>query len=87
MIHRNLLMATAIIASVVGTACSDTTAPRQAAASFAESGSFRVVKDCSSYQGQAGQSCTITSSTLNRLRPGSTITYSSGVGERWHSDH
>jgi bacteriorhodopsin len=31
MIHRNLLMATAIIASVVGTACSDTTAPKNEA--------------------------------------------------------
>jgi hypothetical protein len=31
MIHRKLLMASAIIASVVGTACSDTTAPKNEA--------------------------------------------------------
>jgi hypothetical protein len=74
-------MVTAAIAAVVTTACSDVTAPRHAGPSFAQSGTFRVVKNCSSYQGQAEQSCTITSSTLNQLRPGSTITYTSGVGE------
>jgi hypothetical protein len=78
---RKLLMAIMAITAVVTTACSDMTAPRQAAGSFAQGGTFRVVKNCSSYQGQAGQFCTITSSTLNRLRPGSTITYTSGVGE------
>jgi hypothetical protein len=81
MSHRKLFMATAAIAAVVTTACSDMTAPNQAAVSFAQSGTFRVAKNCSSYQGQPGQSCTITSSTLNLLRPGSTITYTSGVGE------
>jgi hypothetical protein len=82
MVNRKLFMATAAIATVVTAACSDTTAPGQTPGdvSFARSGTFQVVKNCSSYQGQAQQSCTITSSTLNQLRPGSTITYTSGVG-------
>jgi hypothetical protein len=81
MIHRALLVATAISASVVLAACSDTTAPKQlepGVPAFARSGTFRVVKNCSNYHGLAGESCTITSSTLKQL-DGATITYLSGV--------
>jgi hypothetical protein len=81
MIRRLLLIATGIIASVVVTACSDTTGPKQLAteslssASFPRSGTFHVEKECSTYTGQAGDICTITSSTLKEIPVGSRIIY------------
>jgi hypothetical protein len=63
-------------------ACSDTTAPTQlapGATESARSGLFRVVKDCTGYQGQPNQTCTVTSSTLKEIESGSTITYASGA--------
>ncbi|HEV2086132.1 MAG TPA: hypothetical protein VGR09_13730 [Gemmatimonadales bacterium] len=80
MLHRVLLLATAISASVVLAACSDTTAPPQLVpgVEFARSGIFRVVKNCSDYHGLAGETCTIRSSTLKQLE-GATITYASGA--------
>ena len=83
MIHRRLLMATAIIASFASTACSDTTAPTElapGAPAFARSGTFHVEKNCSDYQGRANDICTFTSSTLKQIEPGSTITYASDAG-------
>jgi hypothetical protein len=81
MIHRKLLMGSAIIGSVIVTACSDTTAPTQlapGASESARSGIFHVVKNCSDYHGLAGDTCTIMSSTLKQLE-GATITYASGA--------
>jgi|tagenome__1003787_1003787.scaffolds.fasta_scaffold20697506_1 hypothetical protein len=81
MTNRERFMVAAILAAT--TACSDMTAPKQVGSgdvSLARSGTFRLVKNCSSYQGQGGQSCTVTSATLNQIRAGSTITYTSGVG-------
>jgi hypothetical protein len=81
MIRRQLLIATGIIASVVITACSDTTAPKQPAteslfsASFPRSGTLHVEKECSAYTGHAGDFCTITSSTLKEIEAGSKVTY------------
>jgi hypothetical protein len=37
------------------------------------------VKNCSGYHGLAGETCTVTSSTLKQIEPGSTITYASGA--------
>jgi hypothetical protein len=82
MMHRKLLMASAIIASVVVTACSDTTAPEQVApgdVSFARSGTLRVTKECSEYFLRAGDFCTITSSNLKQIEVGSRITYLSAA--------
>jgi len=39
------------------------------------SGSLRVTKNCSSYAGQAGNFCTIVSSSLDAIDAGSTIVY------------
>lgn len=44
-------------------------------ASSPRSGEVHVQKECSSYAGQAGGFCTITSSTLKAIGVGSTITY------------
>ena len=82
MIHSKLFIpaATLILAGI--TACSDTTAPTQLAPGAnesARSGSFRVVKDCTGYQGLPNQTCTVTSSTLKEIEPGSIITYASGA--------
>jgi hypothetical protein len=85
MFRRTLLMATAIITSSVITACSDATAPKDlapgglSAASSPRSGLLHVEKDCSSYLGNAGEFCTITSSSLKQIEPGSRITYISGA--------
>jgi hypothetical protein len=81
MIHRKLLMATAIIASVVTTACSDTSAPNDLAAGGAlsessrRSGVLHVEKECSKYKGRAGDFCTITFSSLKDIKVGSRVIY------------
>ncbi len=83
MIYPKLLMASAIVAVVVSTACSDTTAPKQVApedVSFARSGTFHVEKNCMDYHGLAGEFCTITSSTLKEIEPGSRVIYATGAG-------
>jgi hypothetical protein len=83
MIHRKLLIATAVIASVAGTACSDTTAPKELApgavssASSQRSGALHVTKDCSLYFGRAGDTCTITSSSVKAIEVGTRIIYAS----------
>jgi hypothetical protein len=81
MVHRKLLMAAAISAAVAITACSDTTAPKEAApggVSLARSGTLHVEKDCSTYFGNAGEFCTITASSLKQIE-GSRITYASAA--------
>jgi hypothetical protein len=96
MIHRRLLMATAIMASGVITACSDTTAPKTLVAGLpaaatnnqqgdqdegdARSGALHVTKECSQYAGQAGGFCTITSSNLKAIEVGTRVVYQLAVG-------
>jgi hypothetical protein len=83
MISRTLALASAIVVTVVLGACSDSTAPPQlaseglSAAAATRSGTFHVEKECSTFTGHAGDICTITSSTLAEIEPGSTITYAS----------
>jgi hypothetical protein len=42
---------------------------------------LRVTKDCSEYDFTAGSSCTITSSNVSEIRPGSRIFYRSALGD------
>ena len=87
MIHRALLVATAISASVVLAACSDTTAPKQlepGVPAFARSGTLRVTKECSHYFLRAGDFCTITSSNLKEIEKGSRITYLSAASPEYY---
>ncbi len=76
MIHRKLLMATAIIASVVTASCSDTTASSQPASNGSSSESsgrskpLHITKECSAYTGLAGSYCTITQANLKALPAG-----------------
>jgi len=85
MIRRILLMATAIIASAVITACSDPAAPGHLAPASlsseqsSRSGTLHVEKECSQYTGQAGSFCTITSSTLEAIKPGTRVIYASAA--------
>ena len=44
-------------------------------ASFGRSGFLRVEKECSEYKGQPGQFCTITSSNISEITPGSKVVY------------
>ena len=46
-----------------------------AASSFPRSGALHVTKECSDYHGQAGEICTITSSTLDAIEVGSRVVY------------
>jgi hypothetical protein len=83
MIRRTLLVATAMIASVGITACSDTTGPKQlepGGVSFARSGALHVTKDCSAYTLLAGSYCTITSSNLKQIEVGSRVVYATAAG-------
>ena len=86
MIHRKLLMATAMIASVVATACSDPTAPKQVApgdvlaASSPRSGALHVTKECSEYTRLAGGFCTITSSNIKQIEVGTKVIYTIASG-------
>ena len=51
------------------------------------SGALHVTKECSQYNGQAGSFCTITSSNINAIKPGSRVVYASAVsGGRLNSD-
>jgi hypothetical protein len=83
MIHRNLLIASAILAAVVINACSDTTGPKQIEpgdVSLARGGTLRVTKECSEYTGVAGSFCTITSSNLKQIEVGSRVVYAEAAG-------
>ena len=59
------------------TSPSATTGLSGLAASFPRSGELHVRKECSEYQGQAGQFCTITSSNLGEIEKGSRVIYAS----------
>lgn len=95
MIHRKLLMATAIIATgVIG--CSDMTAPKNVATglpaaatnsqqgsqdeSDARSGALHVTKECTEYTRLAGSFCTITSSNLKQIEVGTKVIYAIASG-------
>jgi hypothetical protein len=42
-------------------------------------GALHVTKECSQYQGGAGEFCTITSSNINAIKPGSRVFYASAA--------
>ncbi len=43
------------------------------------SGALHVTKNCRDYHGLAGEVCTITSSNINAIKPGSRVVYASAV--------
>jgi hypothetical protein len=49
-------------------------------ASFGRSGFLQVDKECSEYEGQPGQFCTITYSSLSEITPGSKVVYTQPGG-------
>ena len=68
--NRTLALVFAVVAAgIVATAGSAT--PR--------SGTLHVTKECSQYQGRAGEFCTITSSSINAIKPGSKVFYASAA--------
>jgi hypothetical protein len=81
MINPTLLRAgIAVLVPVIVSACLDSTAPRQQvsegqAAGGPRSGSLHVEKECSTFTGHAGDICTITSSTLAEISPGTRVIY------------
>ncbi len=69
---RTMVLVLAIAAAgIAATAGSATADPR--------SGVLHVTKDCSQYTFQAGSFCTITSSNINAITPGSKVVYASAA--------
>jgi hypothetical protein len=66
-----VLLLAAVAAGVLVTAGSAT--PR--------SGALQVTKECSQNDGDAGDFCTITSSNINAIKPGSRVVYASAAGD------
>jgi hypothetical protein len=66
-----VLLLAAVAAGVVVTAGS--ASPR--------SGALHVTKECSQHDGGAGDFCTITSSNINAIKPGSRVVYASAAGD------
>ena len=58
---------------------SDAAARAAVSGSSARSGAINVTKNCSTYTGQAGDVCTITSSNVKAIEVGSVITYLHGA--------
>jgi hypothetical protein len=48
---------------------------------MARSGDLHVTKECSEYRGKAGDFCTITSSNLDEIEPGSKVIYAEAAVE------
>jgi hypothetical protein len=67
-----LLAAVLAGAFAVGSSAGNAGSPR--------SGELHVTKECSQYQGNAGEFCTITSSSLNAIKKGSRVVYASAGG-------
>jgi hypothetical protein len=86
MVRNRLPVATAILVSVVLTACSDTavTAPTAASTPVVVSpvrfGALHMIADCAQYTGLAGSFCTIVSSNLSEEGAGSRAVYASAAG-------
>jgi hypothetical protein len=79
-------MVTALLTSAVLTGCSDSTGPdqlgpaRSSAKQSSTSGALHVEKDCSAYFGHAGDSCSITLSSLQEIKVRSRVFYASDAG-------
>jgi hypothetical protein len=67
---RTMVLVLAIAAAGIGAT---------AGAATPRSGALHVTKECSQYQGNAGDFCTITSSNINTIRPGSRVVYASAA--------
>ena len=70
---RTIMLALAIAAGIVATAGSASADP--------QSGVLHVTKECSQYNFQAGSFCTITSSNINAIKPGSKVVYASAANK------
>ena len=100
MVRPKLLITAAVIAVAVVAACADTTSPKNvvlgeavatleasASSTFPRSGTLHVEKECSQYTGLAGSFCTITSSNIPEIEPGTRVVYASDrAGASLNSD-
>ena len=86
MVRNTFPVATAILVSVVMTACSDkaVTAPRAASTPVVVSpvrfGTLHMIADCAQYTGLAGSSCTIVASNLSEEGVGSRAVFAAAAG-------
>jgi len=78
---RLILVAAAAVA-VVGGYAAASEARNGGENSSPRSGAIHITKECSRYTGLAGSFCTITSSNLNAIKPGSRVIYASAADFR-----
>jgi len=78
---RLILVAAAAVA-VVGGYAAASEARNSGENSSPRSGALHITKECSRYTGVAGSFCTITSSSLNAIKPGSRVIYASAADFR-----
>ena len=77
---KTISFALVLIAGVAVLALSLSKGVMAVSASYAQNGQLHVTKDCTGYQGNAGQSCTIKSSNLGEIKVGSTVFYDQNAG-------
>jgi len=73
------IMRTSRLASVLAIGAITAMAMAPDAAATSRSGALHITKDCTGYEGAAGQTCTITESNVRAIPAGSVIVYASGV--------
>jgi hypothetical protein len=71
------ILSMVIAASVAGAFAFTGLAPASAAA---RTRALHITKDCTDYHGAAGDFCTITTSNLRAIKPGSRVIYKSAAG-------
>jgi hypothetical protein len=77
---KTISFALVLIAGVAALALSLSNGVLAVSASNAQNGQLHATKDCTGYQGYAGQSCTIKSSNLGEIKVGSTVFYDQNAG-------
>ena len=77
---KTISCALVLITGIAALALSLTKGMMAVSASNAQNGQLHATKDCSGYQGLAGQFCTIKSSNLGEIKVGSTVFYDQNAG-------
>jgi hypothetical protein len=76
---NTIIPALVLVVGVAALALSMTVRAPSVAASDARNGQLHLVKDCTSYNGLAGATCTIKSSNLAEIPMGSTVHYGQAI--------
>ena len=74
------VLGSVVVAGVAAASLSRMTAQAPVSESSERSGELHIIKNCASYNGQAGDHCTITSSNIPKIPPGTTVFYDQAIG-------